>query len=119
MRVLTAVRSALALTYLTAPRWIPRLVIGVGLDRRASTLVRILGLRQLIEAVVAAGIPSPLTLKISGVVDALHAGSMLALAAADDRRRKIALADAALAGSLCAAAWAQARRLRKTTNSHR
>jgi hypothetical protein len=82
-------------------------------------VVRILGLRQLIEAVVDAVLPSPLTLKVSSAVDGLHAGSMLALAAADDRRRKLALADAALAGGLGAAAWAQGHRLRKTTNSDR
>jgi hypothetical protein len=116
---LTALRSALAVTYLTAPRWIPGFVIGVRLDRRTCAVVRILGLRQLIEAVVVAVIPSPLTLKVSSAVDGLHAGSMLALAAADDRRRKIALADAALASSLSAAAWAQARSLRKTTNPDR
>jgi len=116
MRALTALRAALGLTYLTAPRWIPAFVIGVRLDRRADIVVRILGLRQLIEAVVGAAIPSPVTLRVSSAVDGLHAGSMLALAAADGRRRKAALADAAVASGLCAAAWAQARGLRKTTN---
>jgi hypothetical protein len=116
MRTLTAVRTALAVTYLTAPRWIPGFVIGTRLDRRASLVVRILGLRQLIEALLAGAIPSPLTLKVSGAVDGLHAGSMLALAAVDERRRRVALADAALASSLCAAAWAQGHRLGKTTN---
>jgi hypothetical protein len=116
MRALTAVRAAVAVTYLTAPRWIPGLVLGVRLDQRASLVARVLGARQLIEASVAAAVPSPVTLKISSAVDGLHAGSMLALAAADDRRRKVALADAALAAGLCAAAWVQARQLTKATN---
>jgi hypothetical protein len=117
MRALTAVRAAVALTYLTAPRWLPGLVLGTRLDRRASIVVRVLGMRQLIEASVAAAIPSPLTFKVSSAVDGLHAGSMLALAATDDRRRKVALADAVLAGGLCAATWGQARSLSRTTNS--
>ena len=102
---LTTVRAGLGTVYLFAPEWIPRLV-GVRLDRRARVVVRILGVRHLIQAGVVSTVPlSRWPLALGSGVDALHASSMAVLAAVDRRRRRAAAADAAVAVTLAAAGW--------------
>lgn len=111
MTALATLRAALGTAYLAVPQWIPGLLLGVRLDPRARLVVRILGARQLLQAaVLRIAAPSRLALRLGSVVDALHAASMLSLAAFDDRRRRAALGDAAVASSLAAAGWVQAHR---------
>ncbi len=117
MTPLATVRAGVGVMYLLAPAWIPGL-LGVTLDRRARLVVQILGGRHLVQAVVVSTAPVrrwPLVLG-SGV-DALHAASMVALAAVDCRRRRIATADAALAATLAAAGWRAAHQLKSGPRS--
>ena len=110
MRASAILRALLGSLYLVGPQWLPELLLGVRLDSRARFVVRVLGARQLLQAALGIAVPSRLTLRLGSAVDALHAGSMLALAAVDSRRRGAALGDAAVAGSLAAAGLLQAQR---------
>jgi hypothetical protein len=56
-----------------------------------------LGVRHLAQVGACLAFPVRRTWLVGAIVDGLHAGSMLALMAADRRRRKAALADAAIA----------------------
>lgn len=79
------------------------------LDPRARTVARLLGARQLVQALASGGAPSYPVLALGVEVDALHAASMLALAVVDRRRRQVAFADALLAGSFALAGALAAR----------
>ena len=110
MRAHVTVRALLGAVYLMEPQWIPGL-LGVPVDSRARVVVRILGARQLLHAALVAAMPSPLTRLLGSGVDALHAGSMLALAALDKRWRRAALTDAAVAIALAGGGRVSGRRL--------
>jgi hypothetical protein len=107
MRVL---RFGLGTLYLIAPRAVPDL-LGVPTDRRAQVVVRILGTRHLLQAGAVATTPDHRdALAVGSVVDALHAISMVALAAVDRRRRRLAVADAGVATAFALAGWRRAHR---------
>jgi hypothetical protein len=77
-------------------------------DRALSIAVRVLGARHLLEATVAGRARSRWAGVAAGV-DALHAASMLGIAAAGPRRRRPALVSAGLAGAMTALEVAEAR----------
>ena len=84
--------------------------------------VRVLGLRQLVQAAVTAPTPSPAVLALGVEVDLLHAASMVALAAVRPRYRRAALAEALAATALACAGTIAARRARsasRATPTHR
>jgi hypothetical protein len=74
-------------------------------DRRARLLLRVLGARDLGQAALAATAPPPALLRLGAGVDALHAASMVALAAVAPDYRRPALTSATLA-----TVWATAAR---------
>jgi hypothetical protein len=100
---LSAVRIALGATELLAPRALTRAVLGTPLDGVGLGAVRVLGARHLAQAASCAAVPSPTASRLGAAVDALHAASMLALAAFDRRYRRAALTSAAVAGGLAVA----------------
>jgi hypothetical protein len=103
MRPASWLRTALGTTYLLVPQWVPSM-LGVQVDRRARVVVRILGARNVIQSVVISLAPArAYAPAIGAAVDALHAASMVALAAVDERRRRLALADAGVAAAFGAA----------------
>ncbi len=63
-------------------------------SRRACRVARVLGTRHLIQAALTAAAPEPAVLVAGGQVDAVHAASMLLLAAVSRAGRRAALADA-------------------------
>lgn len=65
--------------------------------RTAVATLRVLGARHLAQTAVAVRRPTPGVLTAGAAVDGLHALTALALAAADRRRRRAALVDAAVA----------------------
>lgn len=79
-----------------APEYVARR-LGVELDHHARVVVRVLATRQLLQAAVTAAMPTTDVRHLGAGVDALHAASMVALAVVDSRRRRMALADAAVA----------------------
>jgi hypothetical protein len=95
----------------------PGLLIGLTGQRpdgRACGVARVLGVRHLVQAGVTAasqlGDPGgSVVLGGGAAVDLLHAGSMVALGAADSRVRRAALSDAAVETALAAVgAWTAA-----------
>lgn len=62
-----------------------------------SRVGQLLGARQIAQAVVMSGNPTPAVLWLGAEVDALHAASMIGLACIDRRYRRAALVDAAIA----------------------
>lgn len=102
MRVLGGVRGALGVAQLVSPGRVGWLY-GVRLDHRARVVARVLGARQVVQAVLTAAMPTRAVRHLGVGVDALHAASMLALAMADSRRRRMALLDALLASTLAVA----------------
>jgi hypothetical protein len=80
----------------------------------AVTVARVLAARQLVQAAVTATEPAPRVAGVSAAVDALHAGTGVALAAVSARWRRVALVDAAVAGALAASGWRTARRARNS-----
>ncbi len=75
-------------------------VVSGGASTPPAGVVRVLGARQLVQGVAVVILPdSHLLLTGGSVVDALHAGSMLAAARWWPRYRRPALASAAVAGS--------------------
>jgi hypothetical protein len=69
----------------------------------AGLLVRLLGVRHVVQAVLVRALGSRRAVMGGAAVDALHAGSALLFAVIDPRRRRIGLADALLASSFAAA----------------
>jgi hypothetical protein len=65
---------------------------------RARRVARLLGARHLLQATLNAAVPLPEVFTAGAAVDALHATSMLMLAAVDRSVRKVALMDALIEG---------------------
>lgn len=77
------------------------------LDR---AVLRVLGSRQLAQAGVTLVLPGRPVLALGALVDALHAASMVAVAALDRDHRREGLLDASVAGAFAAASLTSARR---------
>jgi hypothetical protein len=102
-RGVLAARAVWGAGCLAAPAAVGRALGLAPGDRRALLLLRVLGARDLGQAVLAATAPPPALRRLGAGVDALHAASMVALAAASRDHRRPALTSAALA-----AVWAAA-----------
>jgi len=89
-----AVRACYGAVLLCVPGLALGLATGEPPGPRARTVARVLGARQLAQAVLTAYRPRPGVFLAGAGVDACHAASMLALAAADPRVRRAGLADA-------------------------
>ena len=97
MRAGVVARAAWGAGCLAAPDAVGRALGLAPGDRRARVLLRLLGARDLGQAVLAAGAPPPALLRLGAGVDALHAASMVALAAVSRDYRRPALTSAAIA----------------------
>jgi hypothetical protein len=94
-----AARAAYGLCQLAFPSMIFRLALGHRPDRRVRVVVRILGARNLLQALIIGAAPTSRALHLGGgVVDSLHSASMVGLAVTDRRHRTVAALDAAIAG---------------------
>ena len=89
-------RGGWGLAMLLAPRQVMHRM-GVGVDARSVVIGRILGARQLTQAVLSGIRPSPEVLAMGVWVDAVHAVTAVGLAAADRDRMRAGLLDAAIA----------------------
>ncbi|HEY6537599.1 MAG TPA: hypothetical protein VI138_00995 [Candidatus Dormibacteraeota bacterium] len=109
MRALSPVRAAvgavrLALPDMVIPWWADR-----PLDARGRRAVRLLGARQLTQALVTGPNPVAATLWLGTEADLAHAASMIGVALVASRYRRDAFGDAAIA---LAFAWAGIRAAR-------
>lgn len=80
---------------LAAPDQVLR-VMGGDPGSTPSTILRVLGVRHLVQAAVLLRWPTPEAFRLGAVADGLHALTAVALIA-DRRRRRVALTDAAVA----------------------
>ncbi|GGH91626.1 hypothetical protein ACFFGR_05495 [Arthrobacter liuii] len=98
MRAFEVLRAAYGTAEVLAPGAAECFLIGRAPDAHARTFIRVLGARHLLQAAAATTLGGGAALHwISAGVDALHALTMLALAAVDRRRRQPAVANAAIA----------------------
>lgn len=98
MRLPEVTRLAWGVALLIAPGRVSKTLTGVGLEGRARVVARVLGARHLTQALLVARTNEDAARRVGRVVDALHALSMIGLAAVDPKLRRPALADSALAG---------------------
>jgi len=106
---LEAVRGGYGVLQIARPGLIADRLLTDALDRRGRGVARVLGGRQLLQALASGRTPSYPVLALGAEVDLLHAASMLAVALADRRRRRAALTDALIAGSFAFGGVAAAR----------
>ena len=97
-----AVRACYGAALLCAPGTALRLCNRHPAGRRARIVVRVLGFRHLAQAMLTLIRPSPEVFAAGAAVDACHAASMLAVAAADPRIRRASIADALAATAFMA-----------------
>ncbi len=107
--LLGAVRGGYGALQLAAPALVSERLLGRPLDARGRVIARILGARQLAQAVASGREPGYPVVALGIEVDLLHAVSMLGLAAADRGRRRAALTDTLIAASFAAAGALAAR----------
>jgi hypothetical protein len=102
-RRLQLTRAGYGAALVMAPGLVTYLATGRFPGRRGRRVAQLLGTRHLVQAAVTAFVPVADVFELGAEVDAVHAGSMLALAAADPAARPAALTDT-LAEALFAAA---------------
>lgn len=102
MKPLEVVRAVYGMCELLAPDFVAGTLLGEAPDRGTRVVIRILGARHVVQAVltVRAG---PAAHRLGGCVDGIHAASMVVLAAMDARYRTPAAVNAAIAVVFAAA----------------
>ena len=102
---LQMVRATYGVALVLVPGSAIRLVTGRVPSRRACRVARVLGTRHLLQAALTAAAPEPTVLAVGGQVDAVHAASMLLLAAVSRAGRRAALTDALTEAAFAAAGF--------------
>jgi hypothetical protein len=101
---LTAVRVVWATLLLGAPGTMLRVMGGDAPTRRWQLVARVLGVRHLAEALLEwRGRPD--RVRTAALVDTIHAVSIVGFALVARSHRRVALADATVAGSFAAFGW--------------
>jgi hypothetical protein len=93
--LLQLTRASYGVALVMAPGLMVYLATGHFPGRRGRRVAQLLGARHLIQAAVTAFVPERDVFMLGAAVDAVHAGSMVVLAAADPGARPAALTDAA------------------------
>ena len=101
-RALQMARAGYAGALLRQPAGAIRMATGRLPSRRAYRVARLLGARHLAQATLTTLVPLPGVFVAGAGVDALHAVSMVMLAAADNTARRAALTDAAVEAAFAA-----------------
>jgi hypothetical protein len=104
------VRGSYGVLLVSVPGSLIRLAGGSAGNPRARAVARLLGVRHLTQAALAAVGPSPALLALGAEVDLLHSASMMALGGADAPSRRIAFIDGVVAAAFAADGIAAARR---------
>jgi len=106
---LELIRGGYGALQLALPGLVADRLLAHRFDPRGRRVARVLGARQLVQALGSGRRPSYPVLAVGVEVDLLHAASMLGLGLVDRRRRRVALGDAVIAGSFALAGIAAAR----------
>ncbi len=101
VRRIELLRAGWGAVLLVAPGAVLHLVRAVRIDRKALVITRILGARQLFQALVSGIGPSPEMLAAGVWVDTVHSMTAFGLAVIDRRRVRVGVAD-----GIVAALWA-------------
>ncbi len=109
-RALIVVRVLWGTVLLIRPEVVLRNLPHQRIDGAARGFARVLGARHLTQAAITSRDGPQRWLMAGAMVDAIHAGTMAALAALAPDRRKLALTNVATATALAAAGVADARR---------
>jgi hypothetical protein len=112
LEVVSRGRACWGLALLSAP---DRLATSLGVDGpapRVRLVIRVLGGREIVQALLIALRPGPRMLFSAMAVDATHSASMVVLAARDPAFRRLAGTSALVSGSLAALSGRAARRER-------
>jgi hypothetical protein len=104
-RALQLVRAGYGAALFLAPGPVIRLASGRPPGRRACRTARVLGARHLVQTALTAAAPWPGTFAIGAQVDAVHAASMVLLAAVSRSGRRPALTDALTEAAFAAAGF--------------
>jgi hypothetical protein len=102
-RRLQKVRAAYGAALVFVPGPVIWLATGQLPSRRACLVAQVLGTRHLLQAALTAAAPEPAVLAIGRQVDAVHAASMVLLAAVSRAGRQAALTDALTEAAFAAA----------------
>ena len=109
--LLAGVRAGYGAVQLAVPAYSAEQRLGGPLDPTTQRVVRVLGARQVTQAGLALAFPAEPLLGLGVGVDAMHALSMVALAAARPRWRRPALVSGLMAATFAAAGVLAARRI--------
>ncbi|MET9021036.1 hypothetical protein ABZV93_13710 [Actinopolymorpha sp. NPDC004070] len=114
---LSAARFAYGMAEATVPDAMALRLADRRLDRHERLAARVLGIRHTVQAGAATALASPAAYRLGAGVDALHALSMVGLAAVDRRRRRLALTETAIASAMALAGLHAARRAGEAVSS--
>ncbi len=106
--ILIAVRAAYGAVLLVGSERLLSRLSRAPVDAGARAVARILGARELLQAELTRRHPTRAVLRAGAGIDAVHAVTMVALAAADPGRRTLATQNAVTAGALALAGVAAA-----------
>lgn len=105
VRRIELARAAWGASLLFAPRWTLESVHRIAVDRKSLLIARVLGARQLTQAVLSGVDPTPEILAMGVWVDLTHATSALGLAAMDRDRAAAGITDTAVAAAWAGFGW--------------
>ncbi len=109
--VLATLRAGYGAVQLAVPGYSAEQQLGGPLDPATLRVVRVLGARQMVQAGLALAFPAEPGLGLGVGVDALHALSMVPVAAAAPRWRRPALVSGLMAATFAVAGVLAARRV--------
>jgi len=103
-------RAAVGIVDLVAAPAMAAVELGHPADHVSVVAFRLLGARQIVQALITRATGGPRARRYAASVDVLHAASMALLALIDPGRRRGALVQCAIASTFAAAEFAAARR---------
>jgi hypothetical protein len=110
VRTTALVRTAWGTVLVLMPERLLRAGVGRPVPAAAVTAVRVLGVRHLLQAGVAAALPTRPVAGLGALVDIAHASSCIGVAAGSPRWRSAALTDFLVEVAFAAAGWGVGRR---------
>jgi hypothetical protein len=114
IRALAAIRAGWAGALLFAPERLLGVAGRAPVPPAAVATIRVLGVRHLLQAAASAAAPNASVMGAGAVVDALHTGTCVGLAALSPHWRRVALLDAAIETLFAASGWIGGSRARRT-----
>ncbi|WP_222432285.1 hypothetical protein [Leekyejoonella antrihumi] len=118
MRAIEIARAAWGGTMLLTPATTLSTIHGLKIDTTSTTVARVLGARQVVQAGLSGIAPSPEILALGVWVDLAHAASAFGLAVADRSRVRAGIADGAVALAWAGFGYRDLVRSKATPPSH-